>query len=336
MPPTWAFLIRQAIIAIVCTAGFLQVPCTYAEQILLKSGYRIEADVLQERADKVFVDLGFTVLTIPRDEIAEITKKAEETAESPAAGAARHGVYYENSSLEQFGVKENVDRCGGAVVQVRSGTGLGSGFIINKLGYVITNNHVVSGEQQLRVIVYKQTPQGLQREEYEKIRILAMNPMFDLALLQIDDPAAASFPFVPLGDSNQLPQGQTVFAIGSPLGLERTVSQGIVSVRNREMEGRVYIQTTVQINPGNSGGPLFNLRGEVIGVNNMKASLAGIEGLAFAIPSNVLKFFLQNRDAYAFDPRNPNAGFRYLSPPGALVESTVEGAKIDSDLKSSK
>lgn len=322
-------------VAIVCAAGFIPAPSIYAEQILLKNGFRIEADVLQERADKVFVDLGFTVLNIPRDEIAEITKKSEEAADSPAASSARHGVYYENASLEQFGVKENVDRCGGAVVQVRSGTGLGSGFIINKMGYVITNNHVVSGEQQLRVIVYKQTPQGLQREEFEKIRILATNPMFDLALLQIDDPAVANFPFVPIGDSNQLPQGQSVFAIGSPLGLERTVSQGIVSVRNREMDGRVYIQTTVQINPGNSGGPLFNLRGEVIGVNNMKASLAGIEGLAFAIPSNVLKFFLQNRDAYAFDPRNPNAGFRYLSPPG-LAESPVEGAKVGSELKSSK
>jgi serine protease Do len=106
-----------------------------------------------------------------------------------------------------------------------------------------------------------------------------------------------------------------VFAIGSPLGLDRTVSEGIISVANRVINGRLYLQTTTQINPGNSGGPLFNLKGEVVGVNNMKISAVGAEGLGFSISSNTLKSFIDNRDAYAFDPRNPNAGFRYLSPP---------------------
>jgi serine protease Do len=75
------------------------------------------------------------------------------------------------------------------------------------------------------------------------------------------------------------------------------------------------LQTTTQINPGNSGGPLFNLRGEVVGVNNMKIAAVGAEGLGFSISADVVKSFLDNRDAYAFDPRNPNTGFRYLSPP---------------------
>lgn len=119
---------------------------------------------------------------------------------------------------------------------------------------------------------------------------------------------------MPLGDSQSVGEGQTVFAIGSPLGLERTVSQGIISLRNRALGGLLYLQTTTQINPGNSGGPLFNLRGEVVGVNNMKPMMTGIEGLNFAIPVSVLKTFIINRDAYAFDPRNPNAGFRYLQP----------------------
>jgi serine protease Do len=77
----------------------------------------------------------------------------------------------------------------------------------------------------------------------------------------------------------------------------------------------MYIQTTTQINPGNSGGPLFNLKGEVVGVNNMKIVAPGAEGLGFAIPSTILKMFLRNRDAFAFDPANPNAGFRYNRPP---------------------
>ena len=110
-------------------------------------------------------------------------------------------------------------------------------------------------------------------------------------------------------------QGQPVFAIGAPLGLERSVSQGIISLKNRLENGRMYIQTTTQINPGNSGGPLFNLRGEVVGVNNMKIVAAGAEGLGFAIPGAVLKAFLKNRDAFAYDPANPNAGFRYNKPP---------------------
>ena len=83
------------------------------------------------------------------------------------------------------------------------------------------------------------------------------------------------------------------------------------------------MQTTTQINPGNSGGPLFNLRGEVVGVNNMKIAAVGAEGLGFSICAQVVKSFLDHRDAYAFDPRNPNAGFRYLRPPkrGAAVHS---------------
>jgi serine protease Do len=122
------------------------------------------------------------------------------------------------------------------------------------------------------------------------------------------------FPTLPLGESGGLGEGETVFAIGSPLGLERTISQGIISQSRRLLAGLIYLQTTAQINPGNSGGPLFNLRGQVVGVNNMKAMMVGVEGVSFAIPVDTLKEFLRDRDAYAFDPRSPNAGYRYLSP----------------------
>ena len=118
-----------------------------------------------------------------------------------------------------------------------------------------------------------------------------------------------------MGSSTDLKQGERVFAIGSPLGLERSVSEGIVSLRNRIISDRLHVQTTAEISPGNSGGPLFNYRGEVVGVNNMKVVAQGAEGLGFSIPVDSLKNFLINRDAYAFDPRNPNAGFRYTTPP---------------------
>ena len=110
------------------------------------------------------------------------------------------------------------------------------------------------------------------------------------------------------------------------MGLERSVSQGIISTKNRNFEGVVYIQTTAEINPGNSGGPLFNSRGEVIGVTNMK--LLGAEGLGFAIPIAYVKHFLRNRDAFAFDQNNPNTGYRYLEAPRAQESERPAGPRV--------
>jgi len=307
-----------------------------AATIVLESGSTIQAKVLQEKEDRIDIDLGPMVISLPRDAVTTITEEVEtatsleDSATSLAHGAVAEGLFYTDADREPMNVPDNVARCGGAVVQVRSASGLGSGLIINERGYVVTNNHVISGERELIVTVYRDTPEGLERTDYHNIRILATSPFFDLALLQIDDPIVSKLPYVPIGDSQQLSQGQPVFAIGSPLGLERTVSQGIVSLRNRLIDGRVYIQSTAQINPGNSGGPLFNLRGQVVGVNNMKAALPGVEGLGFAIPSSMLKFFLLNREAFAFDPRNPNAGFRYPSPPGGEVTPHSPGKKPES------
>jgi serine protease Do len=209
-----------------------------------------------------------------------------------------------------------VGRVSEAVVQVHTPTGLGSGFFIHPDGYVVTNEHVVAGEYNISVTQFRHGRAGeLQNVTFNKVRIVALDSKLDLALLKIEDAGSTVFPTVPLGDSGRLSEGQTVFAIGSPLGLDRTVSQGIVSSRNRPMDGQLFIQTTAQINPGNSGGPLFDLRGEVVGITNMKAMIAGVEGVNFAIPIAVLKNFLRNRDAFAFDPRNPNSGYRYLEPP---------------------
>jgi serine protease Do len=221
-------------------------------------------------------------------------------------------------------VEDNVKRVAEAVVQIQTASGLGSGFVINRLGHVVTNQHVIAGEQEIRVVMYRQKPGGLEKVTFEKVKILAMNGFLDLALLQIEDDSVAELPIVVLEPNEALVQGERVFAIGSPLGLERTVSQGIVSVRARENQGRWYIQTTTQINPGNSGGPLFNLRGEVVGVTNMKVAGVGVEGVGFAIPAGLLKQFLQSREAFAFDPRNTNSGFRYLTPPTSRPEPVEE------------
>jgi serine protease Do len=281
--------------------------------VKLKNGSSLQGEILAERADRVVVDLGFTVLTVPRDEVERIV--AEKTPTTGGASDDSGDLYHAAPNQGALTVNENVGRVSEAVVQVRTPIGLGSGFIIESSGYVLTNEHVVAGEYSITVTQFRRGTSDLERVTFNKVRIVALDAKLDLALLKIEDTHGAVFPTVPLGDSNTLSEGQSVFAIGSPLGLDRTVSQGIISTRNRPMDGQLYIQTTTQINPGNSGGPLFNLRGEVVGVNNMKAMMAGVEGLNFAIPSVVVRNFLRNRDAFAFDPRNANAGYRYLEPP---------------------
>ena len=307
-----------------------------AETIQLKDQASVSGKILAEKRDLVVVDLGFTVLSIPKSSIAKISREApadpkktskgrpaavpaetELSATPPPATAAPRALYQgARPGLEDQSVRELVKILGEAVVQVRAPSGLGSGFILNEEGYLITNFHVIEGETQLSIEVYHVRNGQLDRRSYKQIRIVAMNKFQDLALLKIDDKDAPKFASVPLGDSDVLAVGERVFAIGSPLGLERTVTEGIVSTKTRQLMGELYLQTTAQINPGNSGGPLFNLRGEVVGVTNMK--LAFGEGLGFAIPVDAVRYFLRHRDAYAYDNDNPSNPYRYLEPPSRL------------------
>jgi serine protease Do len=303
---------RRVLPGLALALGIWSTRALAVSTVYLKSGAEVKGEIVSTKPGHLIVDLGFTVLTIPRDEIDRVVD-----VDAPAAAAREDtpDLYNVNPEQPALSVKENVERCGSAVVQVRTPVGLGSGFIIDPQGYVVTNEHVVAGENRIVVVLYRRGRTEQETVQYAKVRIAALDSRFDLALLKIEDAGDTVFPTVSLGDSSALNEGQTVFAIGSPLGLERTVSQGIVSRKNRALEGQLFIQTTAQINPGNSGGPLFNLRGEVVGVNDMKAMAVGVEGLGFTIPSAALKSFLRNRDAYAFDPRNPNAGYRYLEPP---------------------
>jgi serine protease Do len=204
---------------------------------------------------------------------------------------------------------------------VRTPGGLGSGFIINEDGFLMTNFHVIEGETQISVEVYLQSGGELERKTYKQVRIIAINKFADLALLKIDDKDIPKFKYVLLGSADALSVGDGVFAIGSPLGLERTVTEGILSTKTRQMAGELYLQTTTQINPGNSGGPLFNLRGEVIGITNMKITFG--EGLGFAIPVEAVKFFLDHREAFAYSNDNPSNAYRYLEPPSRTRKSVV-------------
>src|SRR5690349_17268945 len=296
----------------------------------LKDEASIKGRIVAEKAEHVAVDVGYTVLMVPRAAIAKITTpKSEEAAKdpkgentTPPASAQISGALYQNPGAlrKESTVRELVEVLGEAVVQVRTPSGLGSGFFINEEGYLITNFHVIEGETQISVEVYHQKKGELDRKNYKQVRIIAMNKFADLALLKVEDKDAPLFAWVLLGESDPLSVGERVFAIGSPLGLERTVTEGIVSTKTRQMQGELYLQTTAQINPGNSGGPLFNMRGEVVGVTNMK--LAFGEGLGFAIPIESVKYFLNHRDAFAYDNDNPSNAYRYLDPPSRTKKTT--------------
>ncbi len=156
---------------------------------------------------------------------------------------------------------------------------LGSGFIVSSDGYILTNAHVVDGAN---VVTVKLTD----KREF-RAKVVGADKQSDVAVLKID---AKNLPIVKIGDPNGSKVGQWVVAIGSPYGFDNTVTSGIISAKSRSLPNENYtpfIQTDVPVNPGNSGGPLFNLQGEVIGINSMIYSqTGGFQGLSFAIPIN--------------------------------------------------
>jgi serine protease Do len=282
-----------------------------ADAIVLKSGQKLTGQVLKVQPDSVFVDIGVDVIRIPVDQIESRTE--DNAAPLKDAKVEKQGIF-QTADLPERTVKEQVENFGEGVVRIQTPAGLGSGFIINSQGFCVTNYHVVEGQTRIGVTLYNRGKNGeFERHSIRDVKILALNPYFDLALLEIPKPDDMEFQTVFVAQDDSVREGDPVFAIGNPLGLERSVSEGIISTRNRSIEGVVYIQTTTQINPGNSGGPLFNNHGEVVGVINMKLTFG--EGLGFAIPVAYLKHFLNNRDAFAFDRTNPNTGYHYLEPP---------------------
>lgn len=174
------------------------------------------------------------------------------------------------------------DQPGGSVRR-----GSGSGVIISQDGYILTNNHVIEGHRSLSVIFYD----GSRRDA----RLIGADPLMDLAVVKVDGPVPG---VAALGDSDALQPGETVIAIGSPLGdFRNTVTVGVVSALNRSLGANApegLIQTDAAINSGNSGGPLINLRGEVVGINTLVVRGSGlgsapVEGLGFAVPSSIAR-----------------------------------------------
>ncbi len=220
------------------------------------------------------------------------------------------------------------------VPQERKTSALGSGFIINKNGTIITNNHVIKGAEDIFVRVNG-------NKEY-KAKIVGADPLSDLAVLKIQ--SEDKFIPVKFGDSNKARIGDWVIAIGNPFGLGGTVTSGIISARNRSIglsRYEDYIQTDASINQGNSGGPLFNLEGDVIGINTAILGQSGSIGIGFAIPSNSAKRVINQLIKYGETKRGwlgvriqivtkEIAEIEKLDKPrGALVASVADGSPSD-------
>ena len=218
--------------------------------------------------------------------------------------------------------------------QKRKASALGSGFIIDEKGIVITNNHVIQGAEDIFVRVNG-------NKEYEAT-IIGADPLSDIAVLQIK--SNDKFISVKFGDSNKARIGDWVIAIGNPFGLGGTVTSGIISARNRNIGMSRYedfIQTDASINVGNSGGPLFNMDGDVIGINTAILGQSGSIGIGFSIPSNNAKKVIDQLIKYGETKRGwlgvriqfvtkEIADLEKLDKPrGALVASVADGSPSD-------
>ena len=195
----------------------------------------------------------------------------------------------------------------------------GSGFIINKEGFILTNNHVVEGASKIEVQFFDD------EDEYYEAKVVGRDPLTDSALIQLVEKPNRPMPEAKFGDSSQMEPGDWVMAIGNPFGLAHTISVGVISATSRpfpvaEQRSANVLQTDAAINPGNSGGPLLNLRGEVIGVNTAIYSNGGMMGgagnigIGFAIPINTIRDVLPGLRAGKITRGRIGVSVRPVSP----------------------
>jgi len=224
---------------------------------------------------------------------------------------------------------------------------IGSGVIVDPSGYVITNAHVIEGAQRIRVVLPVPASESAVLEPEGKRRILnarliGAHQETDLALLKVD---ARDLPTLQLGANRRVRQGQLVFAIGSPEGLQGTVTMGVVSSVARQADpnkAMVYIQTDAPINPGNSGGPLVDVDGYVVGINTfIVTGSGGSEGLGFAIPARVVRFVYESLRKYGHVHRSEvEAGAQTITPSlatalglkrswGVLISDVIPGGPAE-------
>tara|TARA_B100001059_G_scaffold219807_1_gene241179 strand:- start:553 stop:1494 length:942 start_codon:yes stop_codon:yes gene_type:complete len=288
-----------------------------ADVVVLNDGKRLEGTLLKQNDTTLWLDIGPMVIELDNNDVKEV----EETGDDEVK-VVRDDLYHTVQNPRELSSKLQAERVMSSVIKVQTPGGLGSGVVINEDGYAVTNAHVIQGEQDLRAVIWVPQPDGTRkRTTVEDVEIISVNNHLDLALLKMNHPRGDSFPYTPLESYEGIMVGQPVFAIGNPLNMEQTMTEGVISTTQRNFDGLSYIQTDTPINPGNSGGPLFNTKGEVIGITNM--GIPSGDNLGFAIPSRYVKDFIRNREAFAYDAMNPNAGHNYQKPPTRLEDGVA-------------
>lgn len=296
----------------------------------LQGGGELVGVMVKETPMEVFVDIGPSIIGVPRGSVLERLRLGEIQESTTGAGIGT-GVYDpetgtlvfrsradDSRMLSQQEILENVKR---SVVLVSNPGGLGTGWIVDNNGRLVTNHHVVGTETYQSVTLFVKQGNQWEKKKIDDCKVEAFSSLLDIAIVQLnmDKVRELNIDLAPLSIAppGALQPGDVVYAVGNPgMGrfvLDHTISEGIASSLARNFGDVLYLQTTAAVNPGNSGGPLVNQRGEVVGLITLKAIFQ--EGVAFALPVDYIHHFLANSNAYAVGERNENTGFRYLPPP---------------------
>ena len=195
------------------------------QRLVLENGAEVIAPILYDDAQRVLIDLGFEVLSLPKGQVRHRASQQE------VASAVAQRDLYQVGRLSSAPVGELVERHGDSVIMVSTPVGLGSGFFISGKGHVITNYHVIERQTHVRITRFQRQEGGYRKQEFSEVKILAIHPLRDIALLQVQDEDFEPDGVQPLtlAEPNSVRSGDGIFAIGNPLGLERIVTQGIVS-----------------------------------------------------------------------------------------------------------
>ena len=227
---------------------FLSV-CLHAEEFVslqLTKGGKVEGDLIAKKDDRYFVDLGFTLLEVPATFVINATEaslKIPFTASliKPAINLepGEGKIFYRAKNPPILDSNVLVGSTNDSVVLIKTPVGLGSGFIISPGGYIITNQHVVSGQSDITITLFTTTDGTLKRTDIKDVVVVALSPALDLSLLKITPPQGLTLKALPLSFPNAVTAGDTVWAIGSPLGLERSAASGIISLPTRLIDDQL-------------------------------------------------------------------------------------------------
>lgn len=238
----------------------------FTNQQLIKSSLENQISGLETESNSKFTEISETILDVEK-ELENLGSQIENVDQEFAELKT-------STSADFSGIVEDVIK---SVVTIRTDVSQGTGFVVAEEGYIVTNAHVIENAEAASIITYD--------GESHKVSLIGTDKLMDVALLRINE----NYEELKLSDSEEVQIGEKVIAIGNPLGLQFSVTEGIVSAKDREGSNEIgaYIQTDAALNPGNSGGPLINKKGEVIGINNFKVREG--ENLGFALESNYLK-----------------------------------------------